>query len=404
MHRVVITGVGIVSVLGSQRERVAEALYGGYSGIIYDEERQKRGFRSALTGHIADFDEERHCSRKQRKNMPSFVVQAYAAVMDALEHADIEPKMLRSERCGLIFSNDSCIKSSIEQADALREAGVTTAMGSGHVFRCMNSTISMNLNVLLGNLGGTWTVSAACASATMAIGQAADAIRLGRQDRIICGGAQELHWEALAAFDGLSAFSTHPIPEEASRPFDAARDGLVPSGGAAALVLESYEEARQRGAKILGEIRGFGCAADGYSLSNPNGEGLARAIRLSLNDARLLPADVTIVNAHATSTPIGDAAEADALSAVFGKACPPVVALKSMTGHELWMSGAAQVVYSVLMAERGFTAATRNFTNPDAHSAHLPILTRTLNQAPRTMLCNAAGFGGTNACLVVDFS
>jgi 3-oxoacyl-[acyl-carrier-protein] synthase-1 len=265
----------------------------------------------------------------------------------------------------------------------------------------MNSTITMNLNVLLGNTGAGWTVSAACASGAYAIGQAADCIRLGRQDRMLCGAAQELNRQAVSAFDGLGAFSTRSPAEDASRPFDKGRDGLVPSGGAAALVLEDWETARKREASILAEILGFGCSADGEALSLPSHTGLARAMRMALQEAGLKPADIDLVNAHATSTPAGDAAEAANLRSVFASACPPVMALKSLTGHELWMSGASQAVYAVIMAERGFTAGTRNFEAPDESTAGIPVLDRAVDAPPRVVLCNAAGFGGSNACLVL---
>lgn len=401
MHRVAITGIGIVSVLGLTGAQVADALYHGRSGIVAEPERLARGFRSALTGRIEGFEPGRWLNRKQRKTMPEFVVQAYAATLDALKESGLAPEDVRSERCGLIFGNDSSVEAAVEQAEALRLSGRTTAMGSGHVFRTMNSTITMNLNALLGNRGASWTVSAACASAAHAVGQAADCIRLGRQDRMICGGAQELGWQAVSSFDGLGAFSICEVPEEASRPFDARRDGLVPSGGAAALVLEEYSLAIRRGARILGEILGFGCTSDGESLAVPSPSGLAGAMRMALEEAGLTPADIDLLNAHATSTPRGDAAEAANIRAVFGAACPPVTALKSLTGHELWMSGAAQVVYTVLMAGRGFTAGTRNFQEPDPDTAGIPVLVRTVERPPRTVLCNSAGFGGSNACLAL---
>lgn len=403
MRRVVITGVGMVSVLGLTRDSIAQALYYGRSGIVFEPERLEQGMRSGLTGRITDFDTGRFLNRKQRKSMPDFAVQAHAAVMDALQQAQLAPEQVRYEDCGLVFGNDSSVLACLEQATALRDSGSTMGMGSGHVFRCMNSTISMNLNALLGNLGPSWTISSACASGSHAVGMAADYIRLGRLNRVICGAAQETGWQAVSAFDGLGAFSLNPSPEHASRPFDANRDGLVPSGGAAALVLEDYALALQRGAPILGEILGFGCSSDGEGLAAPSHSGLARAMSMALSEAHVTPADIDIINAHATSTPRGDAAEAANIRAVFSSACPPVTALKSLTGHELWMSGAAQVAYAAIMSEKGFTAGTRNFAAPDVDTAGLPILTRSLDRPPGLMLCNAAGFGGSNACLVVRF-
>lgn len=403
MRRVVVTGVGLISVLGVTRGQIADSLYHARSGIISDPQRLTHGFRSSLTGHIADFDPARFLNRKQRKSMPDFVIQAHAAVMDALEQAKLEPEALRSERCGMIFGNDSTVLPVLEQHEALLTAGQTESMGSGHIFRCMNSTITMNLNVLFGNTGANWTVSAACASGSYAIGQAVDCIRLGRQDCMICGAAQELNWQAVSSFDGLGAFSTHSPAEDASRPFDKGRDGLVPSGGATALVLEDYETAGKRNASVLAEILGFGCSSDGEALSLPSHTGLACAMRMALREAGRNTADIDLINAHATSTPLGDAAEAANLRSVFGSACPPVMALKSLTGHELWMSGASQVAYTVIMAGLGFTAGTRNFEAPDASTAGIPVLDHTVDAPPRIVLCNAAGFGGSNASLLLRF-
>lgn len=402
MERVVITGTGIVSVLGVTQDAVGESLYTGRSGIVHDPSRRELGFQSDLTGRIDGFVPDRFLSRKQRKSMPLFAVQAHAAVMDALTQAGLEPADVANDRSGLVFGNDSSALAAIEQWEAFKEARTTLMLGSGHVFRGMTSTITLNLNALLGIRGACWTLGAACASGLYAIGQAADLIRLGRQDIVICGGAQELCMEALPGFDGLGAFSVNACAGEASRPFDAARDGLVPSGGAAALILESHARAAARGAHILGEIAGFGFSSDGTALSTPSPEGLSRAMRMALHEAGWGTADV--INAHATSTPVGDAAEAANLRAVFGPDCPPVMALKSLTGHELWMSGAAQVVYALIMAERGFTAATRNFREPDAGTAGIPVLTTRLPEPPRSVLCNAAGFGGINASLALEIA
>lgn len=403
MRRVVITGVGLVSVLGVTREAVTDALYHGRSGIAADPERLAHGFRSPLTGRLTGFDPTARLSRKQRKSMPDFAVQACAAALDALEQAGLAPEDMRSERCGLVFGNDSAVLPVWEQREALERAGDTAGMGSGHVFRGMNSTISMNLNVLLGNTGPSWTVSAACASGAYAVAQAADQIRLGRLDRVLCGAAQELNWQAVCAFDGLGAFSARLPAESASRPFDRERDGLVPSGGAAALLLEDAETAAARGARVLGEVLGIGCSADGASLSAPDHSGLARAMRAALRDAGLAAGDIDLVSAHATSTPLGDAAEAANLKAVFGASCPPVTALKSLTGHELWMSGASQLVYAVLMARAGFTAGTRNYEGPGPDTEGIPVLNRRIDRPPCTVLNNAAGFGGANACIVLRF-
>ena len=404
-HKVAITGVGIVSSLGIGMETVAASLREGRSGIVVDEERQGLGFRSPLTGRLPEVFPERFLSRKQRKTMPDFAQHAYVAVREALDCSGLTEKDLQNPQSGLIFGCDSSCLAAIEQVDLLRQYGETHKLGSGLVFRAMTSAITMNLNVLLGTQGASWTLSSACSSSGHAIGQAADLIALGRQERVICGGAQEINWESMCSFDALGAFSTRiDNPAAASRPFDADRDGLVPSGGAAALVLENYDLACQRGAAILGEVRGYGFSADGQNLSIPSSDGLARAMRAALVDAAIEPEDVTLLLAHATSTPAGDAAEAENIRAVFGAVTPYISALKALTGHELWMAGAATVVYAVIMAKAGFMAPTINFSAPDAATTGLRILKQILPQKPAKVLCNAAGFGGSNASLLLNFS
>jgi 3-oxoacyl-[acyl-carrier-protein] synthase-1 len=403
-HRVAITGVGIVSCLGTGAAAVTESLREGRSGIVVDEERTRLGFRSPLTGMVRGFDGSGLLSKKQVKTMPEFALWAYAAVREALEQAGLGSRETRSDLTGLIFGNDSSCRASVEQTDLLRMHGDTGSIGSGLVFRSMNSTITMNLNTILGTRGASWTISSACSSGGHAVGQAADLIAFGRQERMICGGAQEITWESLCSFDALGAFSTRiDAPAAASRPFDAARDGLVPSGGAAALVLERLDLALARGAEILGEVAAYAFSSDGNHLSVPSGEGLARCMRGALRAARLEPGDIDYLCAHATSTPAGDAAEAEAIAEVFGEPTPTISSLKSMTGHELWMSGAEQAVYSTLMARAGFIAPNINFATPDASSSKLRVVSSVVPRPPRRVLCNAAGFGGTNSCLVLRF-
>lgn len=404
MHRVAITGIGIVSCLGNSIEDVGKALRQGKSGIILDEARRRNGFRSPLTGCIRGFDPREILSRKQVKTMPDFAVQAYSAAVDALAVSGLSPEEIRNEDTGLIFGCDSSCIAAIEQVDLLRERGETRLIGSGQVFRSMTSCITMNLNTLLKTRGACWSISSACSSGGHAVGQAADLIAFGRQETVICGGAQEINWESMCSFDALGAFSIRlDDPESASRPFDARRDGLVPSGGAAALVLERYDKARARGAAILGEIRGYSFSSDGNHISVPSEEGLQRAMRKAISLADLSPGDIDYICAHATSTPAGDAAEARNITAVFGPKTPWVSSLKSMTGHELWMSGASQVVYCTIMARQGFIAPNINFSEPDEDSARLNIVAEAVGSPPEHVLCNSAGFGGTNACLVLSF-
>ena len=404
MHTVAITGIGTISSLGNTIEQVAKSLRHGKSGIVVDEKRKHLGFRSPLTGVVRDFNAKDYLSRKQRKSMTDFGIQAYAAVKAALDLSGLSDEEIQNTETGLIFGCDSSCIAAVEQVELLRKNGETKSIGSGLVFRSMNSNITMNLNTILKTRGACWTISSACSSGGHAVGQAADLIALGRQQRVICGGAQEINWESMCSFDALGAFSTRvENPEAACRPFDANRDGLIPSGGAAAIVLERYDLARQRGAKILGKIISYGFSSDGGHISTPSKSGLRSAMQKALVSAELKPADIDYISAHATSTPVGDSIEAQCISDVFGSKTPWVSSFKSMTGHELWMSGASSVVYSVTMAQEGFMARNLNFEWPDAESEKLNIVTETIHQSPETVLCNSAGFGGTNSCLILRF-
>ncbi|MFC1495107.1 beta-ketoacyl-[acyl-carrier-protein] synthase family protein [Thermodesulfobacteriota bacterium] len=402
MNRVAITGIGIISCLGNNVDTVGKALRKGKSGIVVDEKRKEMGFRSPLTGIIRDFSPQSHLSRKQRKTMPDFGIHSYAAVKEALEMSGLDEGDIQNPETGLIFGCDSSCVAAIEQVNLLKEFKETKSIGSGLVFRSMTSTITMNLNTILKTKGACWTISSACSSGGHAVGQAANLIALGQQDRIICGGAQEINWESMCSFDGLSAFSVnYENPEGASRPFDISRDGLVPSGGAAAVILENYDLAKKRNGKILGEIKGYGYSSDGYNLSVPDEDGLGRAMKQAIKISGYNPGEIDYVCAHATSTPAGDAAEAKNIMDVFGEKTPFVSSTKSMTGHELWMSGASQVVYSVIMGQQGFIAPNINFEKPDKSFEKLNVVENTQEIPPEKILCNSAGFGGTNSCLVI---
>ncbi|WP_020677825.1 beta-ketoacyl-[acyl-carrier-protein] synthase family protein [Geopsychrobacter electrodiphilus] len=404
MYRVAITGIGIVSCLGNNLQEVGAALRAGRSGIVIDPRRVEMGFRSPLTGQISNFDDSL-LSRKQRKSMPDFAVWAYATARDALAQAGLDAAAIANDMTGLIYGCDSSCVAAVEQVAVLAEKGDTHSIGSGQIFRSMTSTVTMNLNTLLQTRGACWSLSSACSSGGHAVGQAADLIRLGRQERVICGGAQEINWQSMCSFDGLGAFSPRvEDPCAASRPFDAERDGLVPSGGATSVVLERYDLAEKRGACILGELLGYGFSSDGGQLAVPSHDGISRAMRMALDQSGLAAAEIDYLSAHATSTPAGDAAEAANIRAVFGASTPPISSLKSMTGHELWMSGASQVVYATIMAQQKFIAPNINYTRPSADTAGLNIIRETIHQAPSKVLCNSAGFGGTNSALVLRFS
>jgi len=401
MHQVAITGIGIVSTLGTGKEKVKESLQKGRSGIRIDTHRKDLGFRSALTGYIDDFTQP-GLDRKRCRTMTGFGLQAYAAAVEAMEAAGWSEEMVQNERTGIIIGNDSSTVANFQQVNMTLKEKRTFDIGASLVFQALNSTVSMNLNTILGTRGASWTLSGACASGGHAIGQASDLIAMGRQDRMICGGVQEITWESVTSFDATNAFSLREdYPQNASRPFDKGRDGLVPSGGVAIVTLERYDLAKKRGADILGKIHAYSFSSDGSKLSVPSGEGLERCIRECLKLAEITTDKVDYICAHATSTPIGDMMEAKAIYNVFGPTTPWVSSVKAMTGHEMWMAGAAQVVYSVIMGLEGFIAPNINFEQQEEGAPPLKIAVETIDERPKIILCNSAGFGGTNSCLLI---
>jgi 3-oxoacyl-[acyl-carrier-protein] synthase I len=400
-----ITGLGIISCIGTTLEEVTQSLKEGRSGIILDQERLRVGFRSGLTGSIRDFDIKRWgLKRKALSTMCEPARYACAAASDAIRDACLLDEHIRSDRCGVIFGNDSTIQACTESIDIVREHGETHFVGSGYVFRSMNSTVSMNLASYLGVRGANWTLSAACSSGSHTIGQALMLIRSGLQDILIVGGAQETNWMGMASFDAIGAFSTrHDSPEKASRPFDAERDGLVPSGGAACLIIEDLEHAKRRNARIYGTIGGYGFSSEvGSNLAEPSVSGATLAISKALEDAGVAPSQVDYINAHATSTSVGDLVEARAIFEIFGKHAP-VSSTKSMTGHECWMAGASEALYTTLMAKDGFIAPNINFTRFQEDFPPINIVGECTGSRIGIALSNSFGFGGTNASLVLDF-
>lgn len=400
-RRVVITGMGIYSCIGTNIETVRQSLYEGKSGIVLLPERKEYGYRSALTGYVPNPDLKQLLGRRERISMGQESEFAYMATSEALTQAAITPNYLRENEVGILYGNDSVAGSVIETNDKIREKRDTTLVGSGAVFKTMNSTVTMNLSTLYGLRGINMSISAACASGSHAVGLAYLLIQSGLQDCIVCGGAQEINKYSMGSFDGLGVFSMREDdPTRASRPFDAARDGLVPSGGAATLVLENYEHAMQRGATPIAEVVGYGFSSNGGHISTPNVEGPARAMERALQNAGLRATDIDYINAHATSTPIGDANEAKAIYQLFG-GNTPVSSTKGLTGHECWMAGASEIVYSVIMMQHSFIAPNLNFETADADSGRLRIIAETTPQRIDTFLSNSFGFGGTNSAIIV---
>jgi 3-oxoacyl-[acyl-carrier-protein] synthase-1 len=394
--------MGIWSCLGNTLDEVRDSLYTGKSGIVLDPERKAMGFRSGLTGMVPKPELKGELPRSQRVYMPEPAQYAYCATRDALRQAGVSQEYLDSHEIGLLYGNDSTAEAVYNSISTIVAKKDTMLCGSGAIFQSMNSTVTMNLGVIFHLKGINLTVSGACASGSHAIGLGALLIQNGLQEMVVCGGAQEVNMAATGSFDGISAFSMREDnPAAASRPFDRDRDGLIPSGGAATVILESYESAVRRGAPILAEVLGYGFSANGDHISSPNVDGPARSLEMAIRRAGVTLQDIGYVNAHATSTHVGDANEAKALFRVLGEKSVPITSTKSQTGHEMWMAGASEVIYSILMMKNGFIAPNINFDNPDEDSCHLWIPATRLERKFDTFLSNSFGFGGTNSTLII---
>ena len=400
-RRVVVTGMGIWSCLGDNLDEVRQALYDGRSGIGIEPERIPYGYQSPLTG-IVHKPVLKELHRRLRVGLSEEAEYAYMATREALNTAAIGDDYLQQNEVGVLFGNDSSAKAVVESANLMAEKHDSMLLGSGWIFQSMNSTVNMNMSTIFHLRGINFSVSAACASGSHAIGLGYMFIKQGLQDMVICGGAQETNYYSMASFDALGAFSKRADePAKASRPFDRDRDGLVPSGGAAALVLEDYDHAVRRGAKIYGEVAGYGFSSNGGGISQANADGSVLAMSRALKDAALTAADIDYVNAHATSTPQGDMNEAIALARLFEGKRAYITSTKSMTGHECWMAGASEIVYCLLMMQNDFVAPNINFENPDEQSSHLNITPVRVDMRLTNVLSNSFGFGGTNSTIVV---
>ncbi|MBO7134886.1 MAG: beta-ketoacyl-[acyl-carrier-protein] synthase family protein [Bacteroidales bacterium] len=400
--RVVITGMGIWSCLGKNVDEVKQSLFDGKSGIGVESERLEYGFHSALTGIVERPILKGKIDRRLRIGLSEEAEYAYMASKEAFEMANINDEYLQNNEVGIIFGNDSSARAVVEASEIMKEKRDTAMLGSGIIFQSMNSTVTMNLSTIFHLRGINFTVSAACASGSHSIGLGYMMIKNGLQDMVICGGAQEVNHFSMASFDALAAFSTRmDDPTKASRPFDKNRDGLVPSGGAAAVVLEEYEHAVKRGATILAELSGYGFSSNGAGISQPSDAGCALAMTRAMNEANVKPEDIDYINAHATSTYQGDMFEAMAINSLFEGKPALVSSTKSMTGHECWMAGASEVVYSLIMMLNNFVAPNINFETPDEYSCKLNLATKTVEKELNIVLSNSFGFGGTNSALVI---
>ena len=389
--RVVITGMGIWSCIGTNIETVKNSLYDGKSGIGLQPERLTYGYRSGLTGIVeTPVITKQMLDRHTRAGMSEEAQYAYMASRQAFEQAQISDTYLREHEVGCIFGNDSSAKPVIESSKIMDEKH-DSAM-----------SVNMNLSTIFHLRGVNFTISAACASGSHSIGLGYMLIKQGLQDMILCGGAQETNYYSMASFDALGAFSVRmDDPTKASRPFDKDRDGLIPSGGAAALVLEDYDHAVARGATILAEIVGYGFSSNGGGISEPSDDGSVTAMSRAMKDAEVQLDDIDYINAHATSTHQGDMYEAIALDRLFHGQRALISSTKSMTGHECWMAGASEVVYSIIMMKNNFVAPNINFENPDEYSEKINLTAKTVDMEVNTVLSNSFGFGGTNSALVI---
>jgi 3-oxoacyl-[acyl-carrier-protein] synthase I len=399
MERVVITGLGIVSCLGNDRDSVAASLLETRSGIRAIPEYAELGFRSQVGG-APDIDLDARIDRKQRRFMGDAAAFAHISLHDAIADAGLDPAATSDPRIGLIAgSGGGSCANQVEAADLLRAKGVRR-VGPYMVTRTMCSTVSANLATAFRIRGINYSISSACATSAHCIGAAMEQIQLGKQDIVFAGGGEELHWTQTMLFDAMGALSSkyNDTPERASRAYDADRDGFVIAGGGGMVVVESLSHAQKRGARILAELVGYGATSDGADMVAPSGEGAARCMRQAL---ATVDGPVDYLNTHGTSTPVGDVAELGAMREVFGDAAPPFSSTKSLSGHSLGAAGVHEAIYCLLMMERGFIAGSANVETPDAAAAGLPLVTRSRTADLRTVMSNSFGFGGTNASLVL---
>lgn len=399
MKRVVVTGMGIVSCIGNDKTSVLEALKEGRSGIKFQPEYQEMGFRSHVAGSI-DIDLSSMIDRKTLRFMGEAAAYAYIAMQQAIEDSGLSEDQVSNERSGIIMgSGGASSKNLVEAADILRAKGLKR-VGPYRVTQTMSSTTSACLATPFKIKGVNYTISSACATSAHCVGNAMELIQLGKQDVVFAGGGEEEHWTLTALFDAMGALSTkyNDTPDKASRAYDADRDGFVIAGGGGCLVLEEYEHAIARGAKIYAELVGYGATSDGYDMVAPSGEGAARCMRQALST---VDGKLDYINSHGTSTPVGDVAELNAIDEVFGSSTPAISSTKSLTGHSLGATGVQEAIYSLLMMENNFIAASANIDNLDEKAKDMNIvLARQDNVELNRIMSNSFGFGGTNASLV----
>ena len=401
MRRVVVTGLGIVSSIGTGREAVLDSLRAGRSGIRLSEEQRSMGFRSHVYGPI-DLPLDELIDRKLKRFMSDAAAYSYLALREAIADAGLDDADVSNVRTGLVAgSGGASTENVLLCGDTARQKG-PRKVGPYMVPRCMNSAIAANLATAMRIKGTSYTISSACATSAHAIGHGAELIQLGKQDVVFAGGGEDVHWGSTVMFDGMGALSSayNDTPGKASRPYDANRDGFVISGGAGILVLEELGHAQARGARILAELTGYGATSDGADMVQPSGEGAARCMRLALQDVKR---PIDYLNTHGTSTPLGDIKELEAVRDVFGGASPPISSTKSLTGHALGAAGVNEAIYSLLMMEHGFICASANVEQLDPAAKGMDIVRERRDGARLdAVMSNSFGFGGTNATLVFE--
>lgn len=401
MRRVVVTGLGIVSCLGNDQHQVFDALKTGRSGIRFKEDYAELGFRSQVAG-VVDIDLDTLIDRKLRRFMGDAAAYAYVSMAQAVEDAGFTAEQISHERIGLIAgSGGASSANQVEAADVLREKGLRR-VGPYRVTRTMGSTVSACLATPFKIKGVNYSISSACATSAHCIGSAVEQIQLGKQDVVFAGGGEEEHWTLSCLFDAMGALTTgyNDRPDQASRPYDQARDGFVIAGGGGMLVLEELEHAKARGAKIYAEVVGYGATSDGYDMVAPSGEGAARCMRQAMATVN---GKIDYINTHGTSTPVGDVAELKAIREVFGNRTPAMSSTKSLTGHSLGATGVQEAIYSLLMMEHDFIAASANIETLDDQAEGFDIVSKRRDGVGlQRVLSNSFGFGGTNACLVLE--
>jgi 3-oxoacyl-[acyl-carrier-protein] synthase-1 len=399
MKRVVITGMGIVSCIGNDKRAVLESLKQGKSGIRTNPSYQEHGFRSTISGSV-DIDFQDHIDRKIYRFMADAAAYSYVSMAEAIADAGLTEKEISNERTGIILgSGGASTASVVESADIIRNRGVKRA-GPYRVTQTMASTTSACLATPFKIKGVNYSISSACATSAHCIGNAMELIQLGKQDIVFAGGGEEETWSMTGLFDAMGALSTkyNDAPETASRPYDASRDGFVIAGGGGCVVVESLDHALARGAKIYAELVGYGATSDGYDMVAPSGEGAARCMRQAMQN---IDAPIDYINAHGTSTPVGDVAELGAVKEVFGNEIPEITSTKSLTGHSLGATGVQEAIYTMLMMENNFISASANVESLDEQAQGVPIITENKAADIQLAMSNSFGFGGTNATLVM---